>query len=77
MYRAALKLRHELQTEEQLKWVWHFNKNVLNFKRPNGWQSITNFGAKPAKLPKGKVLLSSAPIVDGKLPANATAWIQA
>ncbi len=77
MYRAALKLRHELQTEEQLKWVWHFNKNVLHFKRPNGWQSITNFGSKPAKLPKGKVLLSSAPIVDGKLPANATAWIQA
>ena len=77
MYRAALKLRHELQTEEQLKWVWHFNKNVLHFKRPNGWQSITNFGSKPAKVPKGKVLLSSAPIVDGKLPANATAWIQA
>ena len=77
MYRAALKLRHELQSEEQLKWVWHFNKNVLHFKRPNGWQSITNFGSKPAKLPKGKVKLSSAPIVDGKLPANATAWIQA
>jgi len=77
MYRAALKLRRELQSEEKLKWVWHFNKNVLHFKRPNGWQSITNFGSKPARLPKGKVLLSSAPVVDGKLPANATAWIQA
>mgnify|MGYP000373143508 FL=1 len=77
MYRAALKLRHELQTAEELKWVWHFNKNVLHFKRPNGWQSITNFGSKPVKLPKGKLLLSSAPLVDGKLAANATAWIQA
>ena len=77
MYRAALKLRRELQTAEELKWVWHFNKNVLHFKRPNGWQSITNFGSKPVKLPKGKLLLSSAPLVDGKLAANATAWIQA
>ena len=77
MYRAALKLRRELQTVEKLKWVWHFNKNVLHFKRPNGWQSITNFGSKPVKLPKGKLLISSAPVVDGKLPANATAWIQA
>lgn len=77
MYRAALKLRREMQTAEELKWVWHFNKSVLHFKRPNGWQSITNFGSKPVKLPKGKLLLSSAPLVDGKLAANATAWIQA
>jgi alpha-glucosidase len=48
----------------------------MHFKRPNGWQSITNFGSKPAKLPAGKVLASSMPLVDGKLPANATVWIK-
>jgi alpha-glucosidase len=77
LYRAALKLRRSLQSTEQLKWVWHFNKSVLHFKRPNGWQSITNFGSKPVKLPKGKLLISSEPLVDGKLAANSTAWIQA
>jgi alpha-glucosidase len=77
LYRAALKIRKQLQCEEKLTWVNHlFNRNVLHFKRANGWQSITNFGSKPVKLPKGKLLLSSAPIVDGKLPANATAWLQ-
>jgi hypothetical protein len=28
------------------------------------------------KLPKGQVLLTTKAIVDGKLPANATAWIK-
>jgi alpha-glucosidase len=37
---------------------------------------MTNFGAKPVKLPKGQLLIASAELVDGKLPANATAWLQ-
>ncbi|MFM6980214.1 MAG: glycoside hydrolase family 13 protein [Micrococcales bacterium] len=77
LYRKALKLRKTLVTTEKLIWVKHlFAKNVLHFKRENGWQSITNFGSKPVKLPKGEVLISSLPIVDGKLPANATAWVK-
>lgn len=77
LYRKALKLRRTLVAEEKLTWVKRlFAKDVLHFKRPNGWQSITNFGSKPIKLPKGQVLVSSQPIVGGKLPANATAWIK-
>jgi alpha-glucosidase len=77
LYRKALKLRKGLVTDEKLKWVKHlFNKNVVHFVRPNGWTSVTNFGTKPIKLPKGKLLLTTADLVDGKLPANATAWLQ-
>ena len=78
LYRKALKLRKGLETVEELHWVNHlFNRNVLHFRRPNGWHSITNFGTKAVKLPKGRVLLSTLPLVGGKLPASATAWVQA
>ena len=77
-YREIVALRKKLQTKEEIKWIGHglFSK-VIHFARPNGWQSITNFGSKPVKLPAGKLLSSSTPLVDGKLPANATAWLQA
>ena len=77
LYRAALRLRRQLLTEEKLTWVKHWlNPNVLHIIRPNGWIVMTNFGAKPVKLPKGQLLIASAELVDGKLPANATAWLQ-
>ncbi len=75
LYRKALKLRKTLLTIEKYEWVRTWNRNVLHFKRPNGWHCITNFGSKPVKLPKGEVVLSSAPLVGGKLPADASAWV--
>jgi alpha-glucosidase len=77
IYRELLRMRRELVCAEELVWVKHwFNKNVLHFKRPNGWQSITNFGDRPAKLPKGRLLATSQPLVDGKLGPNTTAWLK-
>ncbi len=77
LYRKLTKLRRELQTSEEYVWVKHlFNRNVLHFKRPNGWQSITNFGSKPIKLPKGELLVSTMSLVDGKLAPNSTAWVK-
>jgi alpha-glucosidase len=77
LYRQALKLRKQLLTEEKLTWNKHwFNANILDFTRPNGWRSITNFGSKPVKLPAGKVLLSSGPLDGQVLPANTTVWLQ-
>ncbi|MEO0026719.1 MAG: hypothetical protein RL716_50 [Actinomycetota bacterium] len=77
MYRDALRIRKDLVCEEKLTWVKHWlNSNVLHFKRPNGWQSITNFGTKPITLPKGQVLISSQPLVDGKIAPNTTVWLQ-
>ncbi|MFJ5700049.1 glycoside hydrolase family 13 protein [Arthrobacter sp. NPDC093139] len=75
LYREALRLRRSLQTEEQLKWLNHTDDSVLHFIRPNGWQSVTNFGTEPVDLPAGTVVISSSPLTDGKLPADTTAWI--
>jgi alpha-glucosidase len=74
LYRAALALRKQLLSTETLEWVSSPRK-VVHFTRANGWQNITNFGKKPIALPEGTVQLTSAPLVDGKLPGNATAWI--
>ena len=49
---------------------------VLHFSRPGGWQSVTNFGDTAVALPGGTVLVSSAILEDGKLPANTTAWLR-
>ncbi|MFC4395047.1 glycoside hydrolase family 13 protein [Arthrobacter sedimenti] len=76
LYRKALKLRRELLTDEDLEWVENGNADVLHFKRPNGWHSVTNFGTTTVDLPAGQVLVSSAPLEDGKLPANTTAWLR-
>jgi alpha-glucosidase len=76
-YRKALGIRAELVCVETWSEVKHlFNRQVFHFKRPNGWQSITNFGSKPVKLPEGELLITSQPLVDGKLGPNTTAWIK-
>ena len=75
LYRNALALRKTLLTDETLEWVAS-KGNVVHFSRPNGWQNVTNFGDRPVTLPACTVLLSSAPLVDGKLPGNATVWLQ-
>ena len=63
MYRAALKLRRELQAEESLEWLSSPESEVIHYRRPNGWEVITNFAAVPAVLPSGvdlsRVVLTS------------------
>ncbi|WP_243730559.1 glycoside hydrolase family 13 protein [Nesterenkonia salmonea] len=76
LYRAALRLRRELQTEESLEWLKTGHKDVLAFMRPNGWVTVTNFSDVKAPLPAGEVLLTSAELNDGMLPGAATAWIR-
>ncbi|MEN3344587.1 MAG: alpha-glucosidase, partial [Arthrobacter sp.] len=49
---------------------------VLHFRRPGGWHSVTNFGGEPVELPAGTVLISSAPLVGRFLPANTTVWLR-
>ena len=75
LYRDALALRKKLQTEEDLQWIPTTNAEVIHVARPNGWQCIMNFNAKAYKLPAGKVVLSSTPIVGGKIGANTTVWL--
>lgn len=75
LYRNALALRRQLQTSEELDWIANSNADVLHFARPNGWNVVTNFGETAVVLPAGTVAVSSVPLEDGKLPANATAWL--
>lgn len=74
LYRTALGLRHRLQTDELIEWV-DCDPEVLAFRRPNGWLSITNFGEHPVPLPDGELLIISSG--DGReLGPYATAWLQ-
>lgn len=76
LYRKALGLRGQLQSEEQLEWIETRRDDVLAFRRPNGWTSVTVFGDEPFALPAGELLLASAPVVDGDLSGVGTAWLR-
>lgn len=77
LYRSALRLRRELQSEETLEWIELADEKVLAFRRPNGWMCVTNFGSSPVPLPGGEVLLSSSELTDSsELPAETTVWIR-
>ncbi|MFI8524947.1 glycoside hydrolase family 13 protein [Promicromonospora sukumoe] len=75
LYRAALALRHELQTDETLQWV-EAPDDVVHFERPSGWHVVTNFGTEPTALPDGEVLVTSEPLDGGLLPGATTAWVR-
>ncbi|MFC9770959.1 MULTISPECIES: glycoside hydrolase family 13 protein [unclassified Pseudarthrobacter] len=77
LYRRALSLRWELQSAETLEWLETGRDDVLAFRRPNGWTSVTNFGTEPFALPAGRLLVASSPIDGGELPGAATAWLEA
>ncbi|MDN3311404.1 glycoside hydrolase family 13 protein [Microbacterium oryzae] len=77
LYREALRLRHELQTEETLAWDEELTHgDVLAFTRPGGWVCVMNFGDAAGPLPEGEVLLASGPLADGKLPGATTVWLR-
>ncbi len=75
LYRAALALRRELATEERLEWL-ELGPDVVAFRRPNGWVSVTNFGEDAVALPPGEVLLSTVPLIEGRLPADGGVWLR-
>ncbi len=75
LYRSAMALRKRLLTEEKLQWEDTGSDEVLQFIRPNGWRVVMNFSSEAVELPEGAVLLTSRPLVDGKLPGETTAWL--
>jgi alpha-glucosidase len=77
LYRRALALRSTLQTTEVLEWLETGRADVVAFRRPNGWTSVTNFGTEAFDLPAGEVLVSSLPLKANALPGATTAWLQA
>lgn len=76
IYRKALAIRKELITKEEIKWHKTTDISVLHYSRPNGWHCITNFRAEFYPMPKGEILISSHPLVNGKIPAGTTVWFK-
>ncbi|GAA4796427.1 glycoside hydrolase family 13 protein [Streptomyces ziwulingensis] len=75
LYRAALRLRRRLLDGESLTWADDTPPDVLRFDRSPAWRCVTNLSPHPVGLPPGDVLLSSAPLPDGLLPADTTVWL--
>lgn len=75
LYRRALHLRRTLQTGEQLEWIDTGHADVLRFRRPNGWEVVTNFGTDPRLIGSGDVLIATDEVTDGMLPGESTVWL--
>ncbi|HEU4567776.1 MAG TPA: glycoside hydrolase family 13 protein [Marmoricola sp.] len=74
LYRRALAARAGLRCAEELAWVGS-DDDVVHFRRPGGWHCVTNYGTTPVDLPDGDVVISSGPLVEGRLPVDTTAWV--
>lgn len=76
LYRSAFELR-ALRPEFAGTGVdWYGSPpGCLAFRRPGGLICALNATDVPIPLPPGEVLMSSAPLVDGQLPADAAAWL--
>ena len=76
MYRTALRIRRDENGlgDGPIEWV-DLGKEVLAFTRPGHFFCAVNFGAE-VDLPEGEVLVSSAPITNGKLPKDVAVWMR-
>jgi alpha-glucosidase len=74
LYRRALALRRSLQTGEHLEWLPSGRSDVLRYRRPNGWEIVTNFGTEPYPVDRDDVALASRALEAGSLPGEATVW---
>ncbi|MFH8975051.1 glycoside hydrolase family 13 protein [Streptomyces sp. NPDC017890] len=75
LYRTALRLRRKLLDGESLTWSDDVPAGVLRFDRSDGWRCVTNLSGSTVDLPAGEVLLSSAPLDDGRLGPDTTVWL--
>ncbi|MFC4000264.1 alpha-amylase family glycosyl hydrolase [Prauserella oleivorans] len=77
LYRHALELRREspLFAGTELEWYGAPPGCFAYRRRPGGLVCALNTSAAPVPVPRGEVLLASAPLVDGRLPADAAAWL--
>jgi alpha-glucosidase len=77
LYRRALSLRHDLQTRETLEWIPTDRADVLRYRRPNGWEVVTNFGAEPYELGGGgEPLLASDGEAGRTVAGESTLWLR-
>lgn len=75
LYRTALRLRREHLLGDSAVELVDLGPEVLAFARGNGMRCIVNMGSEPIALPAGELMLSSAPIVDGRLEPDVAVWM--
>ena len=77
LYRDALRVRREIAAlhDEAHSWL-DIGDDTLAFVRGDRFACIVNFGLQPIDMPAGRVVLSSVPLDGGKLPTDATAWVE-
>ncbi|PSL07015.1 alpha-glucosidase [Haloactinopolyspora alba] len=79
LYRTALRLR---RTEPELgdgdlQWLPSTDDDVLAFRRGDRFACIVNLSTRSVDLPEhDRVVLSSADLEQGRLPADTTAWLR-
>ncbi|HYB38855.1 MAG TPA: glycoside hydrolase family 13 protein [Mycobacterium sp.] len=76
-FRRALELRRARAefSGDRIDWL-AARRGALIFRRRGGrLVCALNAGKRPMALPDGEVILASAPLVDGRLPPNAAAWL--
>ncbi|OBI85833.1 alpha-amylase [Mycobacterium asiaticum] len=76
-FREVIRLREARAEFEGTAIDWLSSPTgVLIFRRRGGGLvCVLNAGDRPVALPPGELLLSSAPLVDGRLPADSAAWL--
>jgi alpha-glucosidase len=79
LYRAALRLRKIREQLDDDALTWHdVGDGVLAFSRPGGLVCVVNISGQPIELPPHEsVLLASADLAEGRLPADAAVWLAA
>ena len=78
LYRAALAVRRSHPALGGGELTWRPSApGVLVFDRDPGFTCVVNLADDPVALPAGaRVLVSSAPLQDGRLPVDATVWLE-
>ena len=76
LYKDAIALRKSNDAfSGDMSWV-EAPAGCLAFRRDGGLTCLVNFTNHPVALPPHReVLLTSVPLVDGKLPGDAAAWV--
>ncbi|WP_309977813.1 glycoside hydrolase family 13 protein [Agromyces sp. 3263] len=77
LYRQALRIRKREQALGDGPMTWLPSEpTALVFQRGDDLVNVTNLGPAPLALPDhDRILLASAPLVDGMLPPDSTAWL--